>query len=88
MVDKLELDWWELTSLFILAEVETAPLLLRLAASGSLSCELYATRADWPLSGRSLPLRYVQQYARFGSYFGWLPRCVFGRKFDRPPKRH
>ena len=51
VLDKLGLDWWALTSLFIHAEVETALLLFRLAASGSLSGELYATRADWPVSG-------------------------------------
>jgi hypothetical protein len=49
--DELGLDWWELTSLFVHADLETAVLLLRLAASKNINGELYASRPDWPVRG-------------------------------------
>jgi hypothetical protein len=51
LVDEHGVDWWDLTSLHIHSEVETAIALRRLADAASLAGELYATRADWPVAG-------------------------------------
>lgn len=51
LLDTCGLDWWELTSLFVHAELETALALRRLAASADLSGDLFSTRPDWPVNG-------------------------------------
>jgi hypothetical protein len=51
LMDGCGLDWWELTSLDVHAELETAIALRRLAASGDSSGELFSTGPDWPVSG-------------------------------------
>ena len=49
--DRLGLDWWELTCLFVHSALETAIALRRMAGEVSLDGDLYATRSAWPISG-------------------------------------
>jgi len=51
LIDECGLDWWELTSLFVHAELETAIALRRLTANDIYRGELFSTRPDWPVSG-------------------------------------
>ncbi len=70
LVDELGLDWWDLISVFIYAELEEAVLLGRLAGQLDATAELYSTRPGWPANGvallRPLPvaLSYGCQAAR------------------------
>ena len=67
LLDASGLDWWELTSLFVHAELETALALRRLAASADLSGDLFSTRPDWPVSGLvSLLGRSAESFAQAG----------------------
>ncbi len=50
VVDSVGVDWWELTSLFVHAELETAIALRRLAGA-DFHGDLYATRMEWPVNG-------------------------------------
>jgi hypothetical protein len=47
LVDSDDLDWWELTGLFVHAEIETAMLLRRLVERVQFPRELFATRREW-----------------------------------------
>jgi len=63
ILDEQGIYWWDLTSLHVHAEVETAIALRRLAAEADLGGELYATRPDWPVSGIDILLnRGVQSF--------------------------
>lgn len=86
LIDAEEIDWWELTSILIHADLELAVLLQRLAPALSGKNELSATRADWPVSllaailkkevrslGRS-QFRFTQRlrhYRRMLGTFSW-----------------
>lgn len=83
VIDECGLDWWELTSLFVHAELETAIALHRLAASGDLAGELFSTRPDWPVSGlTSLLGRDIRPFSRAqASAVGRLRR--YGRALSK-----
>jgi hypothetical protein len=84
LMDDCGLDWWELTSLFVHAELETAIALRRLAASGDSSGELFSTRPDWPVSGFATLLgRDVRSFSETAktSAFGRLRR--YARAFSK-----
>jgi hypothetical protein len=51
VLDSCGLDWWELSSLFVHAELETALAMRRLLEGVELRGNLYCTRTDWPVSG-------------------------------------
>ena len=76
LVDEQGVDWWNLTSLHIHSEVETAIALRRLADAASLPGELYATRADWPVAG------FTALLGRDAQTFGSSP---LGRMEGRRP---
>ncbi len=65
LLDENGLDWWELTSLHIHAEVETAIALRRLVTETDLAGDLYATRPGWPVQGIALLLN--REVRSFGS---------------------
>ena len=68
LLDEQGLDWWDLTSLHVHAEVETAIALRRLAAEADLNGDLYATRPDWPVSGIGILLnREIQSFSALGA---------------------
>jgi len=56
LLDEQGIDWWDLTSLHVHPEVETAIALRRLADEANLDGDLFATRADWPVAGVGLLL--------------------------------
>jgi hypothetical protein len=56
LLDQQGLDWWELTSLLIHSDLETAIALRRLVGDVDLNGELSATRPDWPINGLALLL--------------------------------
>lgn len=98
LMDDCGQDWWELTSLDVHPELETALALRRLAASSDNSGELFSTRPDWPVSGLAALLgRDVRSFSgvrtsvagRLGRYaraFGKLSASqmleVFWDKYD------
>ena len=51
LLDRLGLDWWELTCLFVHSALETAIALRRMVTEISLDGDLYATRSAGPVSG-------------------------------------
>ena len=57
LLDEQGLDWWELTSLFIYAELEKAILIRRLAADSSLNGDIFSTRDDWMVRALAQLLR-------------------------------
>jgi len=73
LVDSFGLDWWELTSLFVHAELETA-LALRRLAGADFQGDLHATRLDWPVSGFAALRR-----AHVHSLSGWSQGSLAGR---------
>jgi hypothetical protein len=83
--DQQGLDWWQLTSVSIHSDLETAISLQRLAANADLSGELHATRSDWPVEGLALllgrpvrafgdtvPARATEPLRHFARAFGKL----------------
>ena len=56
LVDELGLDWWDLISVFIYAELGESVLLGRLAEHLDKTSELYTTRHGWPANGVALLL--------------------------------
>jgi hypothetical protein len=57
LLDEIGLDWWDLISVLIYAELQDAVLLKRLAEEFDATAELYATRQGWPASGVGLLLQ-------------------------------
>lgn len=51
LIDSAGIDWWELTSLYVHAELETAMAMRRLLAGADLNGEFFCSRAEWPVSG-------------------------------------
>ena len=51
LLDRFGLDWWELTSIFVHPDLETAIALLRLIRELPRTANLHATRSAWPVSG-------------------------------------
>ena len=49
LLDSQGIDWWELTGLFVHAEIETAIVLRRLVTEERFPAALFATRRDWPV---------------------------------------
>jgi hypothetical protein len=49
LFDSQGIDWWELTGLFVHAEIETAIMLRRLVAEERFPATLFATRRAWPV---------------------------------------
>ena len=97
LLDQHGIDWWELTSLFIHSELETAIGLQRLAANANLAGDLHATRFDWPVNGLSLLLgrqsrcfdgrpRIAKRLSRLISNYGKVTLAqavdVFWDKYD------
>jgi len=83
LIDEQGLDWWDLTSLHVHAEVETAIALCRLAAEADLGGELYATRPDWPVAGVGILLNSgVQSFlpSRENDITGRLARAFMNLK--------
>ncbi len=84
LVDELGLDWWDLLSVFIYAELEEAVLLGRLAWQLDATAELYSTRPGWPASGVTLLLKRplhtfpgTHRPSRFHHYSDVLRRFSF-----------
>ncbi len=82
LLDEHGLDWWELISIFIHSELETAMALQRLAAQTDLQGELYATRPDWPVRGLSFLLgRDIQAFGHEAGFAGRARR--FARSYRK-----
>ena len=84
LVDDLGLDWWDLISVFIYAELEEAVLLGRLAGQLDATAELYSTGPGWPASGVALLLKLplhtfpgTHRPSRFHHYSDVLRRFSF-----------
>ncbi len=84
LVDEFGLDWWDLISVFIYAELEEAVLLGRLAGQLDATAELYSTRPGWPANGVALLLKLPLQTfpgshrsSRFHHYSDVLRRFSF-----------
>lgn len=85
LVDSDGLDWWEMTSLFVHAEIETVILLRRLVAAASLPKSLYATRMAWPVNALALLTNATVQTLDTGGTAARSPferYCALFRKFS------
>jgi hypothetical protein len=73
LTDEAGIDWWELTSLLIMSELETILAFQRLLPQIERATEIWATHPGWPASAVgalvNLPLRsfFQQPWARFGA---------------------
>lgn len=72
LLDDEGIDWWDLTSLVVVPEIETVLVLRRLAAEIGRDAELWATRPGWPASACAL---LMQQPLRTFSDSRWT-RCI------------
>ena len=89
LLDREGLDWWELTSLLVHAELETVLALQRLAPTLSAVTEVHATRQGWTMDALELLLgRKIAAYSRrdqsspvgrLGHYSRLLRRFSFGQ---------
>jgi len=65
LVDRQGLDWWDIVSLYFVAQTETVLAMQRLCASLNSSAELWATRPGWPSSALGCLLgRPIQHFTR------------------------
>jgi hypothetical protein len=89
LIDREGLDWWELTSLFIHAELETILALQRLAPALPAITDLHSTRRGWTIAalefllGRKLAAftrgNESSLVSRLGHYGRLLRRFSFGQ---------
>jgi hypothetical protein len=89
LLDREGLDWWELTSLLVHAELETVVALQRMALALSAITEVHATRRGWITDALEILLgRKITAYSRrgrsspvgrLGHYSRLLQRFSFGQ---------
>jgi hypothetical protein len=92
LLDSFDLDWWELTSLYVHGEVETLIALRRMMAGEDFGGDVYCTRPDWPVSvfaavcGREVrslsPRSRVKLAGRMRGYAGALVRLNLSQTLD------
>ena len=57
LLDEEGIDWWDLTSLVVVPQMEDALILRRIASEICTTSELWATRPAWPVNGLSSLLK-------------------------------
>jgi hypothetical protein len=68
LLDEEGIDWWDLTSLVVVPQMEDALILRRLASEISVGAELWASRPGWPASACAILLQRPLRTFADGSF--------------------